>query len=138
MRRCGLLIVVIVLAIASVGCAGVRGPDEKALIMELIENWKAAAEEGDIDGLMVLYSRDFVGEQGETYDSLEKQLAHLLPMLEAYGVSYDTADVALQIHNGEAVAGPLLMRAMGRTTPMDFTLAKENGAWLITATESTL
>ena len=115
------------------GCAAIgKGPSDKDLLGDLLEQWKTAAIAQDIDAMMALFSENYEGSQGDKYDTK-------LFLLEGKDMGYlDDMEVVLDsteitIEGAAATAYPLeLTTAMSKFT-IKLTLTKEPSGWLITS-----
>jgi hypothetical protein len=66
-------VVVTALALA-VGCATVGGPSDEAAIKALVDQFVAAGNSQNLEGVLALFSDDFETETGETKEDMEMLL----------------------------------------------------------------
>jgi len=119
------------------GCATFgKGPSDEELIAATIQQWSTALAAQDADKVMATYSENF-----ESADMPDKEaMRELIEMAIDQGFLEDveviTDEAETVIEGTEATFGPVeLSGAMGSMT-FDFTLQKEDGAWLIVGSEA--
>lgn len=118
------------------GCATLgKGPSDEELIAATMKQWAAGLAAQDAEKIMAAYSADF-----ESADMPDKEaMAELIEMAIDQGFLEDVEVIADEaetvIEGNKATYGPVeLSGAMG-SMMLDFTLQKENGAWLIVGSE---
>ena len=118
------------------GCATfAKGPSDEELICATIEQWAAGLAAEDAEKVMATYSEDF-----ESADMPDKEsMGELIEMAIDQGFLEDveviTDEAKTVIEGNTATYGPIeLSGAMG-SMMFDFTLQKEEGAWLIISSE---
>jgi len=118
------------------GCAGLqRGPSDEELLGELLRGWQAALDEGNVDNLMSLYSKDYMAEDGTDYEGLADRMEQIVPLLKEYGVEISTADAEIEIERSSATLGPIAFDSSFGSRTMSIEAAKESdGVWRITGT----
>ena len=132
------LIVLCIVVIVSAGCAGMRGstegPTDEEMIMDVVQQWKAARDTADVDALMALHSPDYSDQEGSTLEQLRQRYEERLPRFVEFGVVIDTSDVAAAVDGDSATASQIKISAGGRNLSMNLMLSKKTGSWLITGT----
>jgi len=130
MNRYGTLVVVALLLALGSGCAGLLGPSDQDLVMDVVEQWHAGFNGRDGDALVEMLSEDYRDARGLTRDSF----GDIMSELDSYGVGdVDISEVTVAVDGDSATAGPMSIEMEGRQNMFDMSLQKEeDGVWRIT------
>jgi len=126
-----------VLAVVLVcGCIGMRGPSDEELIANTMTTWQEAIMAPDVETLMATYSEEYETSEVPDKESMRQFMEMIADQgyLDDMEVSMEEAETVI---DGEtATVSPVeIGTAMGSMT-IEFTLQKEDGAWLIVNSES--
>ena len=128
--RCGLYVL---LAGALVcGCAtGVKGPDDRTLIMNTMNGWKAGIMAKNIEQIMAAYSEEFRDQEGRGVAEVREFIQGAIDegYLDSATVDLDIAQVT--INGDEATVSPIAVAGTRGSASLSMVLKKVNGAWLI-------
>jgi len=115
----------------AMGCATVaQTPTDRAQIQLVLDQWKAAAESGDVDRLMSLYADDY-NANGQTKADVAKDLASELKDSKSEGLVIIVNVATITIDGNKATAMPIAASSRVGSDSFRFDLAKEQGRWLI-------
>jgi len=131
-RTSGLLAAAIVAALVC-GCAMFeRGPTDQELIECAVADYCTAVAEGDIDGIMAIYSEDFEGETGETKEDVHAFLSGAIDQGYMDDVEASADDCEITIDGDTATVDPVVFSSDFGDMSIGFTMKKEaDGAWRI-------
>jgi len=124
---------VVVLAAALI--SGCQATDE-ALISRAMGKWKEALIAQDLDKLMETYSEDFESMEGGDKEASREFMEGFFEQGYVDDAEVDLEEAETTIEENEAeVSGVELILDMATVT-LDFTLQKEEKAWLIVGVEN--
>jgi len=136
-RTAAVLTMAVALLYVATGCAMLRGgPSDEELLGELLTNYKAALEEGDVDKLISLYSKNYQTSRGGTYDEMVSRLREFVPRFKEFEVEVLVDDAEIKIEGNTAKLGPITFDSPMGSRDMALVATKEaDGAWRITGRE---
>ncbi len=119
------------------GCAILKvGPSDEEMLKDLLSTYVTSLEEGSVEKHISVYSKDFVGTNGESYDEMAGGLEEMLPMLEDWGMEISTDETETAIEGNEAEIGPIGFEfSQGGIQITLFTTKEDDGCWRITGSE---
>jgi ketosteroid isomerase-like protein len=119
------------------GCAILqRGPSDEELLQDLLNTYETSLNEADVDALIELYSKDFVGDEGRGYEETVEFLREIVPSLEEYGVEVSAAEAEIEIEGNTATIAPVVLETSEGDMSMTLITTKEDdGCWRITSSE---
>ena len=119
-------------AVLVCGCqtAGV-GPSDEEIVSTTMAEWKAVLVAKDLDKLMAVYSEDYVSSRGAGKDSMRERMARAFDQGFMDSVKVKIEDAQITIEGDKATFGPVEFVSDRGTMKLEYTLRKENGAWLI-------
>ena len=122
----------VVLSVTLCGCQtlGVGASDEE-LISTTMAEWKAAMAAKDIDKLMATFSDKYVSTRGTGKDSMREFMTKAFDEGFMDNVEVNVENVQITIEGDKAMFGPVEFFADRGTFRLEYSLQKENGAWLI-------
>ena len=136
-RRAALLVGSLALVYMASGCAIPQRElsDEEAL-KNILSTYVTSLEEANADKHLSVFSKDFVGASGETYEEVAQGLGQLLPTFEELGMEISTDEAEIAIEGNEAEIGPILFEfSQGSAAMTLFTTKEDDGCWRLTGTE---
>lgn len=136
-RTAAVLTMALALVYVASGCATLRGgPSDEELLGELLTNYKTALEEGDVDKLIGLYSKNYQTSRGGTYDEMVSRLREFVPRFKEFEVEVVVADANIAIDGNTAKLGPITFDSPRGSRDMALIATKEDGGvWRITGRE---
>ena len=126
---------VVVLAAALIGGCQMGATDE-ALINTTIGTWKEALIAQDLDKLMETYSEDFESMEGGDKEASREFLEGFFEQGYVDGAEVDLEEAETTIEENEAEVSGVELILEEATVTLDFTLQKEEKAWLIVGVEN--
>ena len=137
MRTVVVLAVSIALVYVATGCATLReGPSDEEQLLELLTNYKTALEEGDVDKLVGLYSKNYASSRGGDYEETVSRLRQFVPRFKEFGVEVSTADTKIEVEGTTARLDPITFDSPRGSRNTALVVAKEaDGVWRITGSE---
>lgn len=122
-------VAVFIMVLAS-GCRSGRLCD-KELINTTMTDWKAALIARDLDKAVATYSENYTSARGSGKDSVRKRITRIFDQDYLDNVKVNLEDAETTIDEDKAEFGPVEFNSdMGMFT-REYTLQKEDGAWLI-------
>jgi hypothetical protein len=138
MKKFAALIAMLALVITA-GCATGGGASDEELIDALLADYSAAAQAGDVDGIMALISDNFSHSDWDYEAESKAELEEFVQASKDEGnfedVEIDLADVEVEIEGTTAEAYPIYWTVPAGSVTMGLTLTKEGGDWLVTDLE---
>jgi hypothetical protein len=136
-RRAGLLVVSLALVYMANGCAILqRGPSDEEMLKDLLGTYVTSLEEGSVEKHLTVYSKDFEGANGESYDGMAQNLEELMPMLQDWGMEISTEETEIAIDGDKAEIGPIVFEFSQGGVQITLSTTKgDDGRWLITGSE---
>ena len=121
-----------VLSVTICGCQtlGVGASDEE-LISTTMAEWKAAMAAKDIDKLMATFSDKYVSTRGTGKDSMREFMTKAFDEGFMDNVEVNVENAQITIEGDKATFGPVEFVADRDTFKLEYSLQKEDGAWLI-------
>ena len=107
------------------------GPSDEQLVNTTMAEWKAAMVAQDIDKLMAAYSEKYVSSRRSGKDSTRERMTRAFEQSFMDNVEVKIEDVQITIEGDKATFGPVEFVSDRGTLALEYTLQKENGAWLI-------
>jgi len=122
----------VVLAVTLCGCQtpGV-GPSDEELVSTTMAEWKAAIVAKDIDKLMATFSENYVSSRGSGKDAMRERMSGAIERGFLDSVEVNIENPQITIEGDKATFGPVEFVADRGTMTLEYSLQKENGAWLI-------
>lgn len=122
--------VCLVTAVLVCGCQSVGGPCDEELINCTMTDWKAALIAQDLDKVMAAYSEDYTSTRGGK-DSVRKFMTRVFEegYLDNAKVNLEKVEIATEGEKAEF--GPVEFISDRGTFRLEYTLQKEDEAWLI-------
>lgn len=114
------------------GCAmGQKGPSDRELIMNTMNEWKAGLIAKNVDEASKAYSEDFSDGEGRGKEQMVDFLKEAISMgyLDSLTVDLDSAQVT--INDESATVGPVALASSAGAMSLNITLKKEGDAWRI-------
>ena len=112
------------------------GPSDEELVSTTMAEWKAAMVAQDIDKLMATYSENYVSSRGGGKDSIREFMARAFERGFLDSVEVKIEDVQITIEDDKATFGPVEFVSDRGMFALEYTLQKEDGAWLIVGSKS--
>ena len=136
MRSAKHIVLVIIMALAGMGCAVLGGPSDTDLVCDVMTQWDTAMQAGDVDTIMALYSDDYSGWRGTGVEELRERFEDWLPQMAEAGESiFDISEGIPTVEGNTATFSPVIFRMRDRSLQMQYTLTKgADGVWRISGT----
>jgi hypothetical protein len=134
-------VIVLLVSLAAVymasGCAILKvAPSDEEMLKNVLSTYVTSLEEANVDKHISVFSKDFVGASGETYEEVAQGLGQILPTLEDLGMEISTDETEIAIEGNEAEIGPIGFEfSQGSVEMTLFTTKEDDGCWRITGTE---
>jgi ketosteroid isomerase-like protein len=114
------------------GCASMsKGPSDKDLIQNLLNEWKSATEAQDLDKMMACFSNDFRGDEGGK-DEMRAFLANFIDSGNLDGAEVDLEKAETIIEGNTASVLSTWLSSTAGSLGVDLDLQKDpDGAWRI-------
>ncbi len=125
--KLGVSVLIVVLA----GGCQIGGPSDEKLIKNAMADWKAALTAQNLDKVMTAYSENYVSQRGSGKDSIREFMTRVFDEGWMENVNVNLEEVTTTIEEDKAQFGPVAFISDSGTMKIDYTLQKENGAWLI-------
>lgn len=124
-----------ILVIMSGGCATLGGKSDEEMVMDVATEWKEAIVAQDIERIVACYSEDYEGGRGEDKAGMREFMENAIDggMLDQMEISIEEVQVTVDGETASASNIELSWSEGGIT--LNFTLAKEGKAWLLTGSE---
>ncbi|MCC6697318.1 MAG: hypothetical protein IT365_16940 [Candidatus Hydrogenedentes bacterium] len=117
------------------GCAtGAKGPDDRTLIMNTMNGWKAGLIEKNIESVMAAYSESFRDQEGRGKAEVRDFIQGAINEGYLDGITIDLDVAQVTINDVEATVSPIPVTGGQGGVSLSMLLKKENGAWLIVGT----
>ncbi len=107
------------------------GPSDEQLVNTTMAEWKAAMAAQDIDKLMAAYSENYVSTRGGGKDSVREFMTSVFESGTLDNVKVNLEDAQITIEADKAKVGPVELTFDAGEYVLEYTLQKENEAWLI-------
>ncbi len=107
------------------------GPSDEQLVNTTMAEWKAAMVAKDLDKLMAAYSENYVSTRGTGKNSVREFMTRAFERGFMDNVEVKIEDAQITIEGDKTVFGPVELISDRGTFTLEYTLQKENGAWLI-------
>lgn len=126
----GVLIVALVC-----GCRMIGGPSDEKLIKSAMADWKTALTNRNLDRVMTVYSENYASERVNGKDAIRQFMTRAFNegWLDNVNVNFEEAKPAIE--EDKAQFGPVAFISDRGTMKVDYTLQKEDGAWLIVSSK---
>ena len=136
-RTVGVCMVSLALVYLASGCATLKGgPSDEELLGALLETYMKAISEGDAEGVIALYSKNYESPRGGDYESTTERLREFIPRFADYDVEVSSDDAKVEVDGNQGKVGPINFDAGGRAWSTTLITTKEDdGCWRITGTE---
>ncbi len=113
------------------GCQTIGvGPSDEELISSTMTEWKAAMAGKDIDKLMATFSDDYVSTRGSGKDAMREFMTRAFDEGFMDNVEVNVENAQITIEGDKATFGPVEFISDRGTFALEYSLQKENGAWL--------
>lgn len=125
----------VITAVLICGCQMIGGPSDEKRINTTMADWKTALKTRNLDGVMTVYSEDYVSERVDGKDAIRQFMTRAFNegWLENVNVNLEEAKPAIE--ENKAQFGPVAFISDRGTMKVDYTLQKEDGAWLIVSSK---
>ena len=113
-----------------------KGPSDEELIAAMLTEWKTAFHGQDLDGMMVVYSEDYLGSRGEDKEQLREFLVGAMDQgyLENAEINLEDADTTIE--GDTATVAPVTLSGELGSIDLLIDLKKEaDNAWRIVSGE---
>jgi len=117
-------------AVLICGCQSVGGPCDEELVNCTMTDWKAALIAQDLDKVMAAYSEDYTSTRGGK-DSVREFMTRVFEEGYLDNAKVNLEKVEITIEEDKAEFGPVEFVADMGTFTLEYTLQKEDKAWLI-------
>ena len=119
------------------GCASVsKGPSDKDLVQNLLDEWKAATEAQNLDRMMACFSNDFRGDEGGK-DEMRAFLAEFIDSGNLDDAEVDLEKVETIIDGTTASVLSTWLSSTAGSLGIDLDLQKDpDGQWRIVALDA--
>lgn len=124
-----LSVAVFIMALAG-GCQSGRLRDEE-LIDTTMTDWKAALMARDLDKAVATYSENYTSTRGSGKDSVRERITRIFDQGYLDNVKINLEDAETTIDEDKAEFGPVEFNSDRGMFTREYTLQKEDGAWLI-------
>ena len=111
------------------------GPSDEEFISTTMAEWKAAMVAKDIDKLMAAYSEKYVSTRGGGKDSVREFMTNVFELGYLDNVKVNLEDAQITIEADKAKVGPVELTFDTGAYVLEYTLQKEDGAWLIVSSK---
>ncbi len=114
------------------GCAtGQKGPSDRELIMNTMNEWKAGLIAKNADQAGMAYSEDFTDGEGRGKAQMLDFLKEAISMgyLDSLTVDLDSAQIT--INDGNATVSPVTLSSSAGAMNLNIALKKEGDVWRI-------
>jgi len=125
-----------VFAVALCGCRTLGvGPSDEELVSTTMAEWKAAMVAKDLDKLMATFSENYLSSRGSGKDAMRERMAGAIERGFLDNVDVNIEDAQIAIEGDKATFSPVEFTSDRGTMALEYTLQKENGAWLIVSSK---
>lgn len=129
-------LILVVLAITICGCQTLGvGPSDEEFISATMAEWKAAMVAKDLGRLMATFSDNYVSSRGNGKDSMRERLAGAIKRGFLDNVEVNIENAQIMIEGDKATFSPVEFTSDRGAMALEYTLQKENGAWLIVSSK---
>ena len=137
MKRSILKNLSIVVLIASLsGCRTLGlAPSDEELIHSTVSRWKTAMVTKNLDKLTACYSENYTNSRGDNKESMGELMTKAFNSGFMDNVEINMEKAQIIIEQQTAKFGPIDFISDRGVWPMELTLQKEKGKWLITGSE---
>jgi ketosteroid isomerase-like protein len=111
------------------------GPSDEQLVNTTMAEWKAAMAVQDIDKLMAAYSENYVSSRGGGKDSVREFMTNVFELGYLDNVKVNLEDAQITIEADKAKVGHVELTFDAGAYVLEYTLQKENEAWLIVSSK---
>lgn len=110
-------------------------PTDEDLINITMSHWKAALETENVDRLLAIYSDSYTTSEGDDKESIRELIRRSFEsgFMETVEIKMENAIVIIE--GDRAKYRPIEFISDTGIWPMELTLQKENGNWLIVSSE---
>jgi ketosteroid isomerase-like protein len=130
------LSVVALVVVTLCGCQILgMGPSDEDLINTTMADWSAALIAHDMDKLMETYSESYTNSQGGDKASVREFISGVIDQGYLDNTKVNLEDAEIKIEGEKADIGPVEVISDSGTYVLDYTLQKEDKAWLIVGSE---
>ena len=114
------------------GCQSpVVNVSDEQLIKNVMAEWKAAFEAKDLNGLMILYSENYISSSGSSKLAMRERMAGAIERGSLDNVEINIQNARLVVLGDKATFGPVEIRDSSGALTIEYTLQKEEDKWLI-------
>lgn len=115
-----------------VGCAiGAKGPSDRELVMNTMNEWQAGLVAKNADQAIAVYSEEFRDGDGRGKEEMHAFLKEAISMGYLDSLIVDMESAQVTINSDEATVGPVALSSSAGSMYLNVTLKKEEGAWRI-------
>jgi len=97
--------------------------------------WKAAMVAKDLDKLMATFSENYLSSRGSGKDAMRERMAGAIERGFLDSAEVNIEDAQITIEGDKATLSPVEFTSDRGTMALEYTLQKENGAWLIVSSK---
>ncbi len=112
------------------------GPSDEELVSATMAEWKAAMAARDMDKLMATFSDNYVSTRGTGKDAMREFMTRAFDEGFMDNVEVNVENAQIMIEGDKATFGPVEFESDRGTFTLEYSLQKENGAWLIVGSTS--
>ncbi|MCL4693558.1 MAG: hypothetical protein KJ060_13740 [Candidatus Hydrogenedentes bacterium] len=133
MMLSGLCMALVVLVGA--GCAmGAKGPSDRDLIMNTMNEWQSGLVAKDADKVITVYSEDFRDGEGRGKAEMHAFIKEAVSMGYLDSLMVDMESAQVTINSEDATVGPVTLSSSAGSMYLKLALKKEDGVWRIVGT----
>jgi ketosteroid isomerase-like protein len=111
------------------------GPSDEELVNATMAEWKAALAAKDMDKLMATFSEDYVSARGTGKDAMLEFMTRAFDEGFMDNVEVNVENAQITIEGDKATFGPIEFESDRGMFALEYTLQKEDGAWLIVSSK---
>jgi hypothetical protein len=111
------------------------GPSDEEMLSTLVETYATALQAGDVEALVPLYSTSYESPRGGDYEESMDRMREWVPRMAEWDVDISADAAEIEMDGDTARVGPVTFESDRGTRETFLLTAKEDGCWLITATE---
>jgi len=128
----------LMVVVMGAGCAiGAKGPSDRELIMNTMNEWKAGLIAKDADRAIMAYSESFRDSDGRGKAEMHAALKEYISMGYLDSLMVDLETVQVTVNGEDATVNPVTLSGSAGSLTLNVALKKEEGAWrIVGATEA--
>ena len=123
---------VMMVVLMGAGCAiGAKGPSDRELIMNTMNEWKAGLIAKDADQTMMAYSESFRDGEGRGKAEMSAFLKEAISSGYLDSLMVDLETVQVTVNGEDATVNPVTLSGSAGSMTLNVSLKKEDGVWRI-------